>query len=157
MNQIRTWILKHENIVVCIILLAMVVIRGQSRSSSPGLIIILSFLALPTLFGICRGFASIFGKIFQLSPTRSRVRIILLTIPLLILSLGIFAFIFVVCLEFYSELTCKNCAQGGIGVTVFLPVAWLSYALVLLTNYCFILYHVWPNSLMPDFLFKKKD
>jgi hypothetical protein len=157
MKQIRNWILNHENIVVCIILFVMVfLIRGQSISSSPGLIVILSFLALPTIFGICRGYASIFGKVFKLATTQSRGRIILLTIPLLFLSLGIFAFIFVVALEFYGQLTCKNCAQGGMGVFLFLPVAWLSYALVLFTNGCFIDYHVWPNSLTPDFSFKKK-
>lgn len=132
-------------------------IRGQSSSSSPGLIIISSFLALPTIFGICRGYASIFGKNFKLSPIRSQIRIILLTMLLLFLSLGIFAFVFVAGLEFYGELTCKNCAQGGIGVAIFISVAWLSYALVLLTNYCFIHYHIWPNSLIPDFSFKKKD
>lgn len=158
MKQIRTWISNHENIVVCIILFGMLfLIRGQSKSSEPAFIIILSFLALPTIYGICRGYASIFRKIFKLSTTQARVRIILLTIPLLFLSLGIFAFIFVVGLEFYSQLTCKNCAQGGIGVTILLPVAWLSYALVLLTNYGFIHYHVWPNSLMPEFSFKKKN
>ena len=149
MKQIRTWISNHENITMCLILLSALLIPGQCQ---PGFIVILFFLGLPTIFGIGRGFASIYGKEFLSSSTRVKMHIIFLTIVLLFLSIGIIAFLYVFLVEFYVHLTHGNCAQGGWGVFTFLPIAWLSYLFVWMAAGCF----TWPCSLKPDFSFKKK-
>jgi hypothetical protein len=153
MKQIRTWISNHENITMCLVLLSVLLIRGQGgAAASPGFVIILFFLGLPTIFGIGRGFVSIYGREFLSSSTRVKMHIILLTIILLFLSLGIIAFLYVFLLEFYGQLTCRNCAQGGLGVFTFLPIAWLSYLFVWMATGCF----TWPCSLKPDFSFMKR-
>jgi hypothetical protein len=149
MKIIRTWIRNHENITMCLILLSVLLIRGQC---DPGFIIILFFLGLPTIFGISRGFASIYGGKFLSSSIHVQMHIIFLTIVLLFLSLGIVAFLYVFLLEFYGHLTHGNCAQGGFGVFIFLPIAWLSYLFVWMAAGCF----TWPCSLKPDFSFTKR-
>lgn len=122
---------------------------------SPRFIMCLFLPGFPTLVGVCRGFAGIFTRrLFSCSPAQV-ARALLLALVLLALSLGVVAFFFVFLGELMLQVRCgsADCAQGGIGLFIFLPIAWISYALVWLVNAALVRWHVWPAPLRPGFMF----
>lgn len=120
------------------------------------LIFTFSYFGIPPLIGTCRGFSYIFGKGFLSYSARIQFRIILLASLLAVLSLGMISFIIVFIAELSIQITCTGagCAQGGIGVIMYLPVAWCSYGLVWFANYCFIKYDMWPQPIEPYFSYR---
>jgi hypothetical protein len=124
---------------------------------SPRFIMCLFLPGFPTLIGVCRGFAGIFTKELFSCSLAQAARALFLALVLLVLSLGAIAFFFVFLGELILQVRCgsADCAQGGIGLVFFLPIAWISYALVWLVNAAFVRWHVWPAPLRPGFFFVK--
>ena len=125
-NEIREWINSHHKTVIITIFIFLILFsHPQGGSGNTGFIILILFFGLPTVLGFCRGICSIFGKKFLSFPTSIKIRILILTAPLLILSLGIVAFLMAFLGEFSIQLTCSGagCAQGGVGLFMVLPFA----------------------------------
>jgi hypothetical protein len=103
--------------------------------------------------GVLRGFISIFGKRFLALNGGEKLRAIALSFLLLITSSGVFFFFLAFLVEYYGQLTCRGagCAQGGMGVFMFLPVAWFSYAVTRLLCGLFVRRKWWPNGHSPQF------
>jgi|WetSurMetagenome_2_1015567.scaffolds.fasta_scaffold437347_1 hypothetical protein len=114
------------------------------------------FFGIPPLFGAIRGFLHIFRKEFLFFSAMIKIRVIILTLSLMVLSLGMVLFVIVSIAELSIQFTCSGagCAQGGIGVVMFLPVAYCSYGLVWLANHYFIKYKLWPIPIEPYFSYK---
>lgn len=123
------------------------------KGGSPGFIIFLFMLGLPALIGLYRGFASIFREQFSACSFEEVFRVISMLLLLILLSIGEVGFFLVFIEELMLQLTCVGgrCAQGGIGLMMYLPIAWVSYALVCLANAGFIKFNFWPRPIKPNF------
>jgi hypothetical protein len=156
MERINLWTNSHKIITIivfCVVAFVLSDIFPHAKGiGDPGFILILSLGGLYPLFGICRGFATIFRKGFSLFSFQTKIHILSLSAALLfIASLGIVPFIIVVFEELHIQMTCSGgmCAQGGMGVFFFLPAPWLSYFVVQKINSLFS--GRWPFVLIPDF------
>jgi hypothetical protein len=103
--------------------------------------------------GVLRGFISIFGKRFLSLNGAEKLRVIAISLMLLVTSSGALLFFLVFLGEYYVQLTCKGagCAQGGMGVFLFLPIAWFSYAVTRFLCGVFVRRKYWPNGYCPLF------
>jgi hypothetical protein len=153
------WIKEHPILCVigiCFLILLSFNFLPLAKAASPGFVFMLLLPGLPPIIGISHGFISIFSKYFILLTSKEKVHTLILTLILLFLSLGVVAFLIVFIEELYIQLTCSggSCAQGGIGVFMFIPIAWISYLCVWFANNCFRRFRLWPDTLNPEFSYR---
>jgi hypothetical protein len=93
-------------------------------------IIFLGLLGFPAVRATVRGQLRVLQSLRGV-PFRMRVRIFMVFLLLLVTAIGIVAYLAVFVGELYVQVTCKGaaCAQGGVGLLMFTPIAWLSYSI----------------------------
>jgi hypothetical protein len=125
----------------------------KGNAGSPGSIMILFLFGFPTLVGTYRGFVGIFREQLSACSFEELFRVASMTLLLFLLSLGEVGFFLIFLKELQVQVNCVGggCAQGGIGLTMYIPIAWTSYALVCLANAGFIKFNFWPRLIKPDF------
>jgi hypothetical protein len=92
-------------------------------------LVLLSLITVPAVIGTIRGqFLVILAP--KYAPYPIKVYIFLALILLLISAAGVYAYLMIFVGELYVQVTCVGvgCAQGGIGLLLFTPVSWISYA-----------------------------
>lgn len=148
------WIINHLAIFLfALAIFSLVVLPTKSNTSSPGLIVILFGAGVQPIANMLKGFGSIFGKNFMRLAAKDELQAFLFALPLLITSSGIIAFFLVFLAEYEIQLHCSGvgCAQGGIGLVMFIPIAWISYFITQTLCRFFTGRNWWPSGLIPSF------
>lgn len=93
-------------------------------------VLFLSLFGLPTVFLLIWLLVRI-GRavptLFRMSPVKTAVAVAVIVLC----SSGVWVYLAVMALEMQIQLTCKgaDCAQGGVGLVMLTPVAWVSCAI----------------------------
>ena len=148
------WIINHLAIFLfAMAIFSFVVLPTKSNASSTGFIVILFGAGAQPLANMLKGFSSIFGNKFIRLAAKDQLQAFLFALPLLITSSGIIAFFLVFLAEYEIQLHCSgaSCAQGGIGLLMFIPIAWISYFITQTLCHFFTRRHWWPSELIPSF------
>ncbi|MFA6062876.1 MAG: hypothetical protein WC736_09770 [Gallionella sp.] len=91
-------------------------------------IILLSLITFPAVVGTLRKQLQV-ALVAKRAPNHMKVRLLFTLILLIILAAGVYAYPIIFVAELYVQLTCtgSGCAQGGVGLLLFTPLAWVSY------------------------------
>lgn len=125
----------------------------SSPAASPGFVVVLFAMGLPSLILLLLGFASIFGPTFFRLGVRDQAIAAglgaLITLP----SLGAVALVYVFARELQIQLTCSGgaCAQGGMGTMLFVLISWAGGILASGMSHLFSRWKWWPSPLKPSF------
>lgn len=151
------WVRDHPTLVTIGILwfIAIVIpkVVGFSPSGS-GFVIMLFSAGVHPLVCTVRGFASLFGRKFFKLSFPEKIRTLGLAIVLFLPSIGLIAFVLAFISDLLSQLKCSGggCAQGGMGVMMYLPVAWFSSFMITIVSAFFKRKGWWPNKIDPQFI-----
>jgi len=151
---ILKWIINHLAIFLfALAVFSIVVLPPKSNNSSAEFIVILFGAGVQPVANMLKGFGSIFGKKFMHLNRKDQLQAFLFALPLLISSSGIIAFFLVFLAEYEIQLKCTGagCAQGGMGLFMFIPIAWISYYLTQTLCSTFSKRNRWPRGLTPSF------
>ncbi len=148
------WIINHLAIFLfALAVFSLVVLSAKSNTSSAGFIVILFGAGVQPLANVLKGFVSIFGKRFIRLASKDQLRTFLFALPLFITSSGIIAFFLVFLAEYEIQLYCNGagCAQGGMGLFMFIPIAWISYFITQTLCSFFTRRKWWPSEISARF------
>lgn len=151
---ISSWVTNHLAIFLFVLaILSLVILPTRSKASSAGFIVILFGAGVYPLSNMLKGFGSIFGKRFMRLTGKDQFRTFLFALPLFITSSGIIAFFMVFLAEYEIQLHCSGagCAQAGMGLFMFIPIAWASYSITQTLCRFFTRRNWWPSELAPSF------
>jgi len=152
------WIGDHPTLAVigllCLIAFFILNFVSIAPVASPGFVFMLFLAGVHPIVSAVRGFSSIFGKRFFGLSANQRFRALQLVAVLLLPTVGIVAFVAVFIAEFSFQLKCSGgaCAQGGMAVMVYMPVAWVSYFIVSFLSEFFVRRGWWPDTIRPHFV-----
>lgn len=153
-KQVATWLVRHPASSLFILaVLSLFVVQPASKISSPGFIVMLFGAGAYPFVGVLSGFVSLFGRQFLTLRGGEKLRVVALSLVLLVTSSGAFLFFWTFLAEYYAQITCygAGCAQGGIAVTICLPVAWFSYVITRILCNGFARLSWWPIGFIPKF------
>ena len=123
------WIGDHPTLAVigllCLIAFFILNFVSVAPVASPGFVFMLFLAGVHPIVSAVRGFSSIFGKRFFWLSANQRFRALQLVAVLLLPSVGMVAFVAVFITEFSFQLKCSGgaCAQGGMAVMIYMPIA----------------------------------
>lgn len=153
-QDLLAWPLRYPSVTLFALAgLSLLVFRPASGLSSPGFIVVLFGLGTYPFVSVLRGLASVFRGAFRSLSIWKRLHVVALNALLLVTSSGAIFFAWVFLGEYYGQLTCTGagCAQGGLAVFIFLPVAWVSYFATRLLCAVFVRLGWWPPGFVPSF------
>jgi hypothetical protein len=153
-TDLVTWIARHPATSLFLFaVLSLFFVKPESGISSHGYVVILFGAGVYPFVAVLRTFASVFRAGFIALSFREQLRVTAMSISLLLVGSGTVFFFLVFLGEYYGQLTCRggDCAQGGLGVFVFIPIAWLSYGATRLLCRVSTQHNWWPSTFKPKF------
>jgi hypothetical protein len=155
--EVPSWLSRHPiagaSIVFLFGALLLLNFYPSSPVASPGFVVILFALGLPSIIQLAVGFFSVFGPAFFRLRVRDKAITAALGLLIVLPSLGGIALVYVFVRELQFQLTCSGgaCAQGGMGTMLFVVISWASLILASGMSHLFVRWNWWPTSLKPNF------